>query len=132
MKVTFEKLFAATPVISPAIQNIFALFSTFDVSTSGFTIRLNKPAKEDIHFSWTAVAVDDPGTSKGTVGLPTPEPSPTDTPTPTPDTTPGATPEPTFSPNPTVDVSPTPTTTSEPSATPIPSPTDSPDPSTQP
>jgi hypothetical protein len=46
-------------------------------TTKGFVIRLNKPAPEDINFSWVALSVQNAQTSGMTPPIPTPDPSAT-------------------------------------------------------
>lgn len=54
-------------------------FVVQNVSTKGFTLRLNKTAVEDLDFSWIALAVKDPIIAKNTAS-----PSPSGTPSPSP------------------------------------------------
>jgi hypothetical protein len=78
-------------------------------STRGFTIKLNKPATQDLTFSWVALAVKDAKTVQGT---PNSTPAPTQTPVPT------SGPSPTDSPSPSSTPTPTPTSAPEPTSTP--------------
>ncbi len=89
-------------------------------STKGFVMLLDKPASNDINFSWVALAIKDAKKSTRTQTLPininaqeqnqlTPvvSPSPSPTPTPTQISTPSPSPSPTSSPTPTITPSPT-------------------------
>jgi hypothetical protein len=84
-------------------------------SKTGFTIVLNKPAEQDIAFSWMVLAVIDAQTTEGSASgnaSPTPTPSSAAVPSPTPtdellQTTPSGTPRQTLTP--TIINSPTPT-----------------------
>ncbi|MDP3685509.1 MAG: hypothetical protein Q8R32_01625, partial [bacterium] len=70
-------------------------------TSRGFSIVLNKPAEEDLAFSWVALAVKDPQTATGSSdgGAPPPPPTPQPTPTATPPPLPSE-PTPTPSPSP--------------------------------
>jgi hypothetical protein len=117
VRVAFQQPYPFAPivVVNPDVRVPFAVK---EVTASGFIIELTNPAEQDIHFTWSATAVDEPATF---VSTPPPSPLPTATPvqTPLPTSTPSVsvvpTVSPTESPGPTI-VSPQPTT--QPTATP--------------
>ncbi len=87
VKINFKTAFKVAPVITASLfvdensnaasldaveQDLFSQGYNFilsDVGKTGFTIVLNKPAAQDVKFSWNAVSVESPNTIK----------SPTDT-----------------------------------------------------
>jgi len=147
--IVFEREYLEQPVVNANIsveasdsiseEEIFAQniqYLVIKKTTKGFTIILNKPAPEDIRFSWIALAVKNPKTFFSLIEA-TPETRPASTPAPEPEATPelmtpnqteqspgGATeqssgaeltPEPT--PEPTPESTPEPTTESTPAPT---------------
>ncbi len=95
VSVTFDNEYADTPVVTAsialdkindqvaqkaledAILNGNLSYVITDRTTQGFTIRLNKPAPEDINFSWVALSVQDAKTAGLEPVVPTPEPQAT-------------------------------------------------------
>jgi hypothetical protein len=63
--VTFDKAYEDSPVVSASITNgQFENYTLDHVTTRGFDISLAVPATDDATFSWTAVGVNDPVTSR--------------------------------------------------------------------
>lgn len=98
VEVVFEKEYEIAPIVSTNIniakvedledlenqkvtEKFFAQdfkFVVQNITTKGFVVRLNKPAQEDLTFSWIALAIKDPVIAKNTASpSPTPQPSPT-------------------------------------------------------
>jgi trimeric autotransporter adhesin len=128
VQIDFEKEYEQKPAINISMEtnDINTLTQIFgenyqyliaNKNTKGFTIVINKNAKEDITFSWVAIAAKDAKTFYSQITpAPTPTPThveqitPTDIPTSTIFPTPAATPIPTLEPTviPTISPEPTP------------------------
>ncbi len=95
VKITYEKPFEFTPVVTVTAKKSGILFSVIDETATGFSVNLEKPTSEDLIFSWMALPVKEAKTyeSIGNTTLsaqiatppatPTTAPSPSLSPTPT-------------------------------------------------
>jgi hypothetical protein len=123
--VNFTNQYVNQPVVTASLNLIGGAdvsqvppYAVYDISTSGFKIKLAGSAPFDLQFSWIALAVVNASTSQGQVsGASTTAPSatpvstntptanssasPTDTPVASPSMSPTATPVPTITPSPT-------------------------------
>jgi hypothetical protein len=71
VNVSFQQPYTSTPIINVSLGNdMFSNYSYSDVTTSGFTINLPIPATQDMQFSWTATAVNNPITSDQPLSTP--------------------------------------------------------------
>jgi len=121
--ITFEREYLDQPIVNATIsieasdsisaETLFESNLQYAITkkkTQGFTIILNKPAPNDIRFSWIAIAVKEAKVFNSIDLTPISEPTPLETPIPIPDSTPSANSEPASSPqvNPSETPNPTP------------------------
>ncbi len=65
-KVTYEKPFEFTPIVTVTAKKSGVSFSIVDELVKGFTVKLEKPATEDLIFSWITLSVKDAKTYEST------------------------------------------------------------------
>ncbi len=65
-QVTYEKPFEFTPIVTVNAKKAGVSFSIVDELMKGFTVKLEKPATEDLIFSWIALPVKDVKTYEST------------------------------------------------------------------